>query len=198
MFRFPIWISSLGTLIVGILWISYLCHFKGESLSEKKRTQLKQSLESSAIATSVQNRTYVRKDIWITEPTLQRLQTRIDSQTSVLTAEPKAHCLEIIENLYDIQCWSQEKLYNNHKQPTYQMRMLQAKKGLYKYQTKSFEATDATLALYKIPGISLITNLLHHKTFLQGTAKEISFTVKEGTPYFEAREFNASLTSGEK
>ena len=76
MFRHSTWISSLGALSLGILWVSYLCYFKEESLSEAKRTHLKQSLAHSAIATATQSRTHVRKDIWITDPSLQRLQNR--------------------------------------------------------------------------------------------------------------------------
>ena len=69
-------------------------------------------------------------------------KTEIDSQRSVLILQPKSHSVEIIEKLYEIQCWSQEKLYNNPNAPMYQMRALQAKEGVYKYETQTFEATD--------------------------------------------------------
>jgi hypothetical protein len=198
MFRIPTQISFLGSLILGFSWIFYLCYFKGESLSEIKRNRLQQSLEHFAVAAATQNRTHVQKDIWITEQNLQRLQNRIDSQKSVLVLQPRINSIEITEQLYDVKCWSQEKILDTPQTPMYQLRVLQAKEGLYKYQTQTFEATDATLALYKIPGSSLITNLVHHKSFLQGTAKEISFTVKEGSPRFQAHQFQASLSSGRK
>lgn len=196
MFRLPTWLSSVGVLVIGILWVSYLCYFKEESLSEAKRTHLKEALAHSVIATATQTRTQVYKDIWITEPNLQRLQNKIHSQRSVLILQPKEHSLEIVEKLYDIQCWNQEKRLGSPKEPMYQMRFLQAKEGQYKFQTQTFEATDANLALYKIPGFSLITSLALHKAFLKGTAKEISFTIKEGVPCFQAHEFRASLSSG--
>ena len=198
MFRFPSWISAIGVLCLGTIWIAYLCYFKGNSISETQRVRLKQSVTDSAVATAKQSRKQVRKDIWISQPNHQRLQNRMDSEVSILTLQPKKNSVEIIEQLYNVKCWSQEKIYTANRAPAYQMRFLQAKEGSYKYETQTFEASKASLALYKIPGLSLITNLYNHQAFLQGTADEISFTVQSGVPCFEAHHFNASLSSGDR
>ncbi len=198
MFRFPSWISAIGVLAAGTLWITYLCYFKEESLSESQRSRLKQSLSESALATAKQSRTKVRKDIWVSQPNHQRLQNRIESKFSLLTLQPKKNSLEVIEELHNVECWSQEKMYMTHNTSSYQMRVLKAQEGVYKYQTQTFEASEATLALYKIPGFSLITNLQNHKAFLQGTAEEISFAVQSGVPCFQAHQFKASLSPGGK
>jgi hypothetical protein len=110
--------------------------------------------------------------------------------------KPKKNSVEIVEQLYNVECWSQEKMMpsNNHS-PSYQMRVLKAKEGTYKYETQTFEASEATLALYKIPGFSLITNLQNHQAFLKGTAEHVSFAVQSGVPCFQAHQFKASLSS---
>ena len=196
MFRIPSYISALGTLCISILWMTYLCIFTDGSLSESQRARMKQSLSDSAVATTKQSRKQVRKDIWISQPNHQRLQNRMDSETSFLTLKPKGSSVEIIEELKNIQCWSQEKLYTMNRAPIYQMRVLSAKEGTYKYQTQTFEALEASLSLYKIPGLSLITNLQNHQAFLKGTAEEVSFAVQSGVPCFQARQFKASLNQG--
>ncbi len=196
MFRVPSWLSALTVLLVGALWMSYLCYIKDGSLSEDERARLKQSLENSSIATAQQTRKRVRKDIWISQKDHQRLQNRLDSERSSLTLKPKKNSLEVIEQLYNIECWSQEKFYTVNRTPLYQMRVLKAKEGTYKYQTQTFEASEAAVALYKIPGVSLITNLRNHQAFLQGTAEDISFAVESGVPSFQAHQFKASLSPG--
>ncbi len=196
MFRLPSFLSALGLLLLGTLWISYLCYFKEESLSESQRDRMKKSLTESALATAKQSRTKVRKDVWVSQPNHQRLQNRIESQLSLLTLKPKKTSVEIVEQLYNVECWSQEKMMttSNHS-PSYQMRVLKAKEGTYKYETQTFEASEATLALYKIPGFSLITNLQNHQAFLKGTAEQVSFAVQSGVPCFQAHQFKASLSS---
>jgi len=196
MFRLPSWISAALVLLIGSLWMTYLCYIKDGSLSEDERARLKQSLEDSSIATAQQTRKKVRKDIWITQKDHQRLQNRLDSERSFLTLKPKKGSLELVEELYNVECWSQEKFYTVSRAPLYQMRVLKAKEGTYKYQTQTFEASDAAVSLYKIPGISLITNLQNHQAFLQGTAEEISFAVESGVPSFQAHQFKASLSPG--
>lgn len=198
MFRLTSWISAFLILGAGTLWIGYLCHFKGSSISETQRIRLKQSLADSSIATATQTRKQVRKDIWISGLGHQRLQNRIESEFSVLTLQPKKNSMQIIEQLQNVQCWSQEKLYTANRAPLYQMRFLKAREGTYKYETQTFEASKASLALYKIPGISLTTNLQNHQAFLQGTAEEISFAVQSGIPCFQAHQFKASLSSGDR
>ena len=197
MFRLSSWVSALSILLLGALWITYLCYFNEESLSESQRARMKQSLTESALATAKQSRTKVRKDIWVAQPNHQRLQNRIDSQLSLLTLKPKKNSVEIVEQLYNVECWSQEKMlttHNNHS-PSYQMRVLKAKEGTYKYETQTFEASEATLALYKISGVSLITNLQNEQAFLKGTAEQVSFAVQSGVPCFQAHQFKASLSS---
>jgi len=181
-------------VILGVLWISYLCYFKEASLSESQRDRMKKSLTESALATAKQSRSKVRKDVWIAQPNHQRLQNRIESQLSLLTLKPKKNSVEVVEQLYNVECWSQEKMMstNNHP-PSYQMRVLKAKEGTYKYETQTFEAYEATLALYKVPGFLLTTNLQNHQAFLKGTAEQISFAVQSGVPCFQAHQFKASL-----
>jgi len=159
---------------------------------------LKSSLSNSTVEAATQTRKQVRKDIWISEPNNQRLQTRLDSETSILTLQPNGSHLEIVEDLFDIRCWSQEKAYTSGSTPMYQMRFLEAKEGSYKHRTQTFKASNTLLSLYRIPGLFLITNLQHHQPFLSGQAEEVSLSIQHGTPHFEALQFKAALSSGAK
>lgn len=198
MFRSPSRIAALLILFLSISWISYLSFFKKEALSTAQKSRLQQSLSDSAISTTTQSRKNVRKDIWISQPNHQRLQNRIDSKSSLLTLTPDKGSTEIIEQLQDIQCWSQEKIYSTGRTFSHQLRLLQAEKGNYSYKTQTFEASNASLSLCKIQGLSLPSQPESHEIFLKGTAAHISFAVESGVPLFKADQFNASLSQGGK
>lgn len=196
MFRSASWIGSLLIFSISILWISYLCIFRQTSSLKKEKLHIPHSLSEPQLTTAKQSRTQVRKDIWISELNQERLHNRIESEKSLLILQPHGKSLEVIEELYGIRCWSQEKIYTADKITLQQMRFLEAKEGSYKYQTQTFQALKANLSLYKMPGISLPIDLRLHRPFLKGTAEEISFAIQSGVPFFQAHEFHASLNQG--
>ena len=198
MFRRASRIATLTILCLSASWISYLSVFKKGALSTTQKSKLQQSLSDSAVMTASQSRKKVRKDIWVSQPNHQRLQNRIDSKTSLLTLTPHKGSLEVVEQLQDIQCWSQEKIYTTGAAPSHQLRILQAQEGSYSYKTQTFEAANASLALCKIQGLSLPIQPQTHEIFLKGTASQISFTVESGVPLFKADQFKASLSQGAK
>jgi hypothetical protein len=200
MFRFPSWIAFLCVAAASVLWMTYLGNWKENAAASRKKSKLQKSLTQSAPTAKNQSRKNVRKDIWISQSNHQRLQNRIDSETSLLTfqKEDKSNSIEIIEQLNGIQCWSQEKMDPSNKLTSHQMRYLQAKEGTYHYKTQTFEAAKAVLALYKIPGMTLSTHPDPKYAFLKGTANAVSFKVEKGVPSFKASEFKASLSQGAK
>ncbi len=198
MFRIPTLLGTLLFFTIGLFWTSYLCYFKQNSFSQKQMILLKESLAQSAVSSATQNRKLVRKDLWISDPSHHRLQSRIECRSSLLTLEPKASSLHVIEYLEGVEGWSQEKMVIINKAPSYQMRAFTAKEGKYMYDTQTFQAVDAGLSLYVIPGLSLITNVKNHTPFLQGTAEQVFFSLEKGMPSFQAQHFKAKLQEGAK
>jgi hypothetical protein len=145
-------------------------------------TKLPQAMNS--LSRSVQTREKVRKDIWLTAPTTGRLHHRIESDRSLVTLNPKGESIEVLEHLFGVRCWIQEK--NG-------LRFVLAEEGTYKYNTQSFQAQDVLLSLYKIPQGILPTRLESYTPFLRGHADSITFSLQSGQPRFEAFHFQASL-----
>jgi len=194
MFRRTSCTASLIAFCIGSLWISYLSSFKAGSISSIQRNRLKKNLLDSAIATTKQNRTQVRKDIWIAQPDHHRLHNRIESANSLLILQPKGSSMEVVEELQQVQCWSQEKIFVSNGSMHHQMRQLRTEKGIYKYQTQTFESNQTHVSFHKIPGLSLMTTSKEQPpAFLAGTAEAVSFSVQKGVPLFQARQFKASL-----
>jgi len=150
-------------------------------------------MESQSSA-ATQTRIGVRKDIFFSQEGSRRLHYRIESSSSVLTMVPEKNKIEILENLSDIQCWMQEKLYEVGNSSMQQLRHLQAAKGTYNLSKQEFVASNVMLSLFRLPGHDLKTSIPLSKAFLTGKAEDILFTVSGKTPKFEAHQFNASFT----
>jgi hypothetical protein len=142
-----------------------------------------------------QNRSGVRKDLWLSQADRTRLHYRIDSKSSVLTLLPIDDKVDIIENLQQIQCWMQDKLYVQGSAPMQQMRFFEADQGTYQYSSQKFTANSVALSLFRIPGIQLPTAVDPRTAFLRGIAQDVSFSVAGKTTQFQAQHFKATLLS---
>lgn len=162
---------------------------KYKRLVEQYKQMANQSLSDSA----TQTREGVRKEIWFSQEDKSRLHYRIESDSSVLTLAPSGGKFDLIENLSNIRCWMQEKLYETGASQMQQVRFLQASEGIYRYSQQQFLANSVALSLFRLPGHELITPLSTREAFLKGNARDISFSVSGKTPQFEAHQFTASL-----
>ncbi len=144
-----------------------------------------------------QTRCGVRKDIWVAEEPSTRLHYRIESRFSVLKLLPGQSKTDIIENLSGITCWMQDKLYLEAEQPFQQVRYLEADEGTYRYTSQQFDASQVSLSLMRLAGHQLSFNYNSKDAFLRGIAQDVSFSISEGTPQFQAQQFKASLRGSE-
>ncbi len=186
MFRSNIIVSSLTIFILSLSWVTYLGLRPSSSIAEKKHDP------RASLASSEQIRHDVCKDIWIADPLGQRLHHRIESDRSVISFNPKGESVEVLEHLFGVRCWIQEK-NSSTKEVQQQIRFVLAEEGLYNYKNQSFEAQDVLLSMYKIPGTIFPKSLESQVPFLRGNADSITFSLQNGTPKFVASHFKASL-----
>lgn len=144
-------------------------------------------------STSSQKREGVRKDIWFTQEDRSRLHYRIQSEASTLTLLPVDDKLDIVENLESIQCWMQDKLYTADGLPMQQMRFFKANAGTYQYTTQQLVAQAVTLSVFRQAGHVIPLQLSPRSAFMQGVAKDVSFSVAGSHPQFRAEQFRATL-----
>jgi hypothetical protein len=188
MFRFSTILSSIAIFITSLSWLVYLAH-RPDSPTPKKSQQSEVSS-----APSEQIRLLVCKDIWIADPLGQRLHHRIESDRSLITLHPNGESVEVLEKLFGVRCWIQEK-NSSAKDLQQQVRFVLAEEGLYNYGTQIFQAQDILLSMYKIPGNAFPENLESYSPFLRGNADAITFSLQNGAPKFVASHFKASLGS---
>ncbi len=199
MFKRAIYITSFLMALLCFGWL-----FKLIYLFPAERAECTKTLNSGkAIARATrdqqthQNRRSVRKDLWLSQQDRTRLHYRIDSKSSVLTLLPIDDKVDIIENLQQIQCWMQDKLYAQGDVPMQQMRFFEADQGIYQYSSQRFAANTVTLSLFRIPGLQLPTTIDPRTAFLRGIAQDVSFSVAGKTTQFQAQKFKATLLSQE-
>lgn len=186
MFRLSTILSTLLIFACGFFWLNFLGTRQDSFSSPKKKTA------TAALSTSEQIRHGVCKDIWLAEPLGQRLHHRIESDRSLITFHPNGSSVEVLEHLFGVRCWIQEK-NSSVKDLGQQIRFVLAEDGLYHYRSQSFQAQDVLLSMYKIPGSLPLKSLDSFSPFLRGTAESITFSLQHGTPKFVASKFKASL-----
>ena len=91
----------------------------------------------------------------------------------------------------------QDKLYLEAEQPFQQVRYLEADEGTYRYTSQQFDASQVSLSLMRLAGHQLSFNYNSKDAFLRGIAQDVSFSISEGTPQFQAQQFKASLRGSE-
>jgi len=190
----------LGTWML-LLSASTFCFFSFPTASVVKRyqnLQKKEEIASStqAIASTHQIREGVRKEIWVSQEDGSRLQYRIASATSTLSILPGEKRVQIMENLHNIHCLMQDKLYTAQGHPEQQVRLLEAKEGVYDYQAHAFQAQTVELSLLRLPGKTLPPSCTSQNAFLSGVAKDVSFSFGEKAPKFHAQQFKALFKEG--
>ena len=195
MFKKAVTFSVLAVSVLVIVGTLKLCFVTSRDISkytglvEQYKKMTSQSLSDSA----TQSREGVRKDIWFSQEDKSRLHYRIESESSLLTMAPNNGKFEMVENLSNIRCWMQEKLYGADQGQMQQIRFLKAAEGIYRFNEQEFLANSVDISLFRMPGHELATPTSSKAAFLNGNAEDISFSVSGKTPQFQAHHFTASL-----
>jgi hypothetical protein len=192
-------IVSFSAAILSLLWIFHCC-FVRRSDHAQYRAQMHKQHEIETSSKHLSRNTYqtregVRKDIYLADEGVSRLHYRIESESSLLKLIPGEKKSEIVEQLQGIRCWMQDKLYfaSSLQSPMQQVRYLEADQGTYRYTSQQFDARTVSLSLLRLPGHFLSFNVNPQEAFLRGIAQNVSFSIAEGTPQFQAQNFKASL-----
>ncbi len=197
--------SRYGKLIFFSLLFVCIAQFivvrKGDVLAYRKMVN---EYETHSTVRSLPNavhqiRTKVNKEVWFTQEDNSRLQYRIHGESSLLTLEPIDKKIHVVENLNQVRCWMQDKLYltTNGNAPMQQTRFWEADHGVYRYTTQELIAQDVNISIFRLPGHNLPTTCDPRIAFLNGTANNVSFSITGKTPQFEANHFKATLTQAE-
>jgi len=149
-----------------------------ENTREKKLSQL---------------RTFVTKDLFIPKDK-ERLQIRIISDSSHLYLKNHKKKWSFEEDLHEIKCFSQDKIYQSDKGFYYQqVKYLEAPSGIYTFPEQTFTAEKVDLYFYHLPGKTLPVAFDGQFSYLYGYAKEVFFSLQTGNPYFIANHLQAKI-----
>jgi len=203
MFERATYISLISLFIAAVLWLAYFVRVSSSDYDAYKISMQKQELAASAAPTGTttnQQRQGVRKEIWFTQEDNSRLHYRIQSESSQLSLIPVDKKIELIEKLFKMKCWMQDKLYftSEHSGPMQQMRFFEAEEGLYRYNIQQFLAQSVALSLFRLPGHNLPAAVNTESAFMKGLAQDVSFSVSGKNPQFQAKQFKATLRQDEE
>lgn len=201
MFKRATAFTLISFAAMALIWVFQICFVTDNDLAAyRKRIEETQKDGTSESLTSTTNQTRqgVRKDIWFAGEDHSRLQYRIESESSLLSFLTTGEKVEVVENLENIKCWMQDRLYvEPDAGALQQIRFLQAAQGIYRYSTQEFLAQTVTLSLFRLPGHTLITTSDPKYAFLKGIAKDVSFSVSGKNPHFQAQHFSATFKQKE-
>ena len=182
-------------LIFAFLFCGYLTfhlfHVSDKDLGKYQKIYFSSKKQDSDVKPATQKRSGVQKDIFFTRNE-QRFHFKIFSEKSEITVANKK---EIIENLENIVCLTQDKIFfdNTKQEPMQQLRYFTAKEGTYTYPSHKFTTNFMNLTLFEAPGSELPASVNGLKPYLAGTAKEVSFSLIDKMPTLSAYHFKAAV-----
>lgn len=157
---------------------------------EKNR---KKAAQKQQISPTEQFRECVQKEIWRLSEGV-RLHYQIRAAKSTLLLTPENSNISIRENLDDIVCFIQEKLYEDaFHHPMQQVKTFHADHGTYDFNRHLFEAKSVFLDFYTLQGHDLPKTTPQQVAFLKGVAKAVSLTLSSHGPSFHAKQFRAKV-----
>lgn len=201
MFHRAISYGLISFFLIACLWITHLCFIKESDYSFYQNYQAQKEKKSDPSYSSTnQWRKNSCKDIWITQDQPERLHHKIKAASSILTILPKHNKCEVVESLQGLNCWMQDKLYESSEDQIkmQQLRLIEANEGSFSYRSQEFNALNASVFLFRLPGYALQENLVDkQKAFLRGIAKEAFFSIAGKNPHFQAKQFKATFVKNE-
>lgn len=171
--------------------------------------------------TATQQHRHAVKDIWFTDKG-QRLHICLSSADTELVLDHKDDSAEIVEHMYDVQCFMQEELYyvlpdkreviyqpngqlrlrrgdntipfdSTTLKPMQLIRYLRSEVASYYYKTDHFVADDVFVSHYSVPGHTLINSIEGLKPLMSGLAQSVEFSLNGNDLNFKAYQLRAIL-----
>lgn len=143
-------------------------------------------------AQAQQKRERVSKQIWYQDDT--PLYCRIDSAESELFLFHEHNTTEVVEELKDVACFMQEKLFYEEGKPMQRVRYLEARQARYNYHTHLFLAEDVRLWRYQYEGHEAMVDHREDAVLLMhAIAEKVEFTLEGDSHDFIAHHLKAIL-----
>lgn len=142
-----------------------------------------------------QTRLNVTKDIWLTQDNNSRLHHRIASKSSSLVLKPNEGKLKLIEELDQIKCLMQERIYYSNGLAMQQVRLLEANSGQYHFSEKQLLSQGVSIFVYKLHTHTLPQEILLTLPIFSGNAENVSLIISGKTPELQAKGFIAQMHS---
>lgn len=191
--------TLLSTLFLFALVVGYIGYYNLHILP-KDLKQFEEFVEQNKDdkdkkqTDTTQLRTQIQKDIWQQDDD-RRLHYRINAEKSTLYLKPKKNKVEMREEMQQISCLLQEKLYYQNGIPMQELKAIIADTGTYDFNKHEFLAETVFLDFYTSKGHSLPFFNEISSPFLKGLAKQVSFTFSADGPSFHAEKFQAQMQS---
>ena len=148
----------------------------------------------SRVGTSNQQvRKGVSKDLWVSREEGEGLHHYIESPVSIIKTVYSENQIHLVEEMLEMRCYFQERIEEREGKLTQSIRYMHSEKGIYQYRGHLFHASNVFLALYRIPGKTLLTNLSAQESYLQGVAEGVTLSLLKGSPHFQAKTFKAQV-----
>ena len=188
--------TSIGCVLLVIItlaWSSFFLRVRPVDKSKVLNLLERQIQSKTGFLSAHQKRLKVTKDIWLTQDDNSRLHHRIASKSSLLVLKPNGGKLKFIEELDQISCLMQERIYYNNELPMQQVRLLEANSGEYHFSEKQLLSQGVSISVYKLNTHTLPQEILSTSPIFSGNAENISLTTSDKTPDFQAKGFTAYM-----
>lgn len=188
--------TSIGCMLLVITMLTWSWFFlRVRPVDRSKVLNLleRQIQSKTGFLSANQTRLKVTKDIWLTQDDNSRLHHRIASKSSLLVLKPNEGKLKLIEELDQINCLMQERIYYSNGLAMQQVRLLEANSGEYHFSEKQLLSQGVSISVYKLNTHTLPQKILLTSPIFSGNAENISLITSGKTPELQAKGFIAHM-----
>lgn len=163
---------------------------------EIKKSEQKRAREKTSSPCD-QERARVKKEIW-SPCDEHRLYTLITAASSKLHIERHCGKIELKEDLQDVFCLIQDKIYQTTNAELMQnLKTLTCPGGVYDYSEKSFRSGKVVMGLYTLAGSTPPLEIALIPPQMKGFAKKTTLSFKDHLLFFKAEAFSADVMTKE-
>lgn len=188
--------TSIGyglLIVVTIAWSWFFLQVRPIDKTKVLCLLERQAQSKKTLCSAHQKRVNVTKNIWLTQDDNSRLHNRIKSQSSWLMLKPDGKKLKLVEELDQISCLMQERIYYNERIPMQQVRLLEASSGEYQFAQKQLVSQEVNISVYRLSTHTLPQNVDGIVPIFSGDAENVSLVTSGKTPDFKAKGFTAHM-----
>lgn len=186
-------VALLGVTTVGVFLITATFSTTPEEKALYLQLTEQGGLETTARKNGYQQRSDIQKDLLLAREG-QRLQMRLKSSTGALALIHQDHKNVLVEEMQNVDCLLQEKLFEQKGLPMQQLQQILAAKATYYYGDQKLIAENVQLAQYEIPGHAFTTELASYTPSLQGKATQVETTLSDRPPQMKLRGFSGIVS----